>query len=217
MLTPPIEPMTAVPAEGLPGSARVGEFLFQPNFDGYRALLFVADDDITVQSRQGVDLTASFPDVVLAAATQLPPGTVLDGELVILGPHGMLDLPALQRRLGARGYRRLMLSEQQPALFLAFDVLAKGGEDVRALTLWRRRQQLERLLRGCRPPIQLVPQTDEVEVAREWVEDSRRAPVGIEGLLIKRALDPYRAGERGWSELRLGNTHEEIRPPATPG
>lgn len=210
VLEPPIEPMLAAPAERLPASARVGELLFEPQFDGCRALLFVAEDDIVIQSRQGADLTAYFPEIVLAAATQLPPGTVLDGELVIRDPEGASDPSALQSRLGARGSRRLVLSSELPASFLSFDLLARAGEDVRGLTLWRRRQQLERLLRRCRPPIQLVPQTDDVDQAREWLDDHEQAPAGLEGVVIKRAADPYQPGRRGWLTLPVRETHEVV-------
>src|SRR4051794_25307335 len=102
--------MLARAVEELPlvGALR-GGCLYEPKWDGYRALVRVDADGARVRSRRGVDLTTAFGDVAAAAARQLSPGTVLDGELVVWdGDSGRLDFTALQRRViapsRARGY-----------------------------------------------------------------------------------------------------------------
>lgn len=145
MLTPPQQPMLAGAATGLPGGT--GRHVYEPKFDGFRALLFVDETRCFLQSRRGTPLGDCFPEVMEAAAGQLPAGTVVDGELVIWsnnGPSGHLDFPALQRRV-ASPTRAAGLAAEQPASFMAFDVLAAAGEDVRKHPLSQRRRILETL------------------------------------------------------------------------
>jgi len=219
VLRPPIEPMLAAPVDRLPqpGVCR-GGCAYEPKFDGYRALVFVQDADalgggggggVVVQSRRGADITSSFPDIADAAGEQLPVGTVVDGELVVLGAGGVLEFAALQRRLGG-GRRSRRVASEQPAAFLAFDVLASGGRDLRSRPLVERRRELERLMERCSPPVQLVPQTTDAEQAREWLEQYAAAPVGLEGVVIKGLGDAYQGGRRGWQKLRVRNTHEVV-------
>ena len=146
--------MLACSAERLP-SGRVlrGGCVYEPKWDGYRGLVFVTAVGARVQSRRGADLTRAFPDIASAARRQLPAGVVLDGELVVWGRAG-LDFGALQQRMSSTKVRAAELAVAAPATFMAFDLLAVGGRDVRERPLRERRGLLEWLLAGVRPPVQ---------------------------------------------------------------
>jgi ATP-dependent DNA ligase len=199
--------MLAKPAATLPaGSALPGGTVYEPRWDGYRAILERTREGCRVWSRNGADLTAGFPDIVDAACAQLQPGTVVDGELVVWS-EGRLDFAALAPRLAYRGRRRPP-AQLAPAAFLAFDILAADDADVRGEPLRVRRSLLEQLARTWRPPLQLTPQTADPAQAGRWLEEYAAADVGVEGLVAKGASQRYLPGQRGWVKLRIRNTRE---------
>jgi ATP-dependent DNA ligase len=203
MLAKPVEQLP--PANALPGGC-----LYEPKWDGYRALIRVDEDDARIRSRHGVDLTPAFPDIATAAAQQLHPGTLLDGELVIWDPETQqLDFTALHRRLAspARAARSAL---QQPASFVAFDILLDGGIALAGRPLRDRRRTLERLVPLLAPPLQVTPATRDQGVADAWLRDYTSADVGIEGLVIKALAQPYRPGTRAWLKLRARSSTEAI-------
>jgi ATP-dependent DNA ligase len=153
------------------------------------------DDSTTLWSRQGKDLTRYFPDLYAAAATSVPPGCVLDGEIVVF-TEGRLDFSSLQHRLtnSKRGLADLI--HREPASYVAFDILAVANQDVRHLPLRDRRTLLEELTRDWSPPMQLSPATTDVDEARRWLDELH--VTGIEGLVLKGAAQPYRGSKRDW-------------------
>ncbi|WP_208430700.1 MULTISPECIES: ATP-dependent DNA ligase [Aeromicrobium] len=207
MLAFPQDPMLARHVTALPEpGALAGGCAYEPKFDGYRALLFVDEDGCRVQSRRGHDISDAFDDVAAAAAEQLPAGLVVDGELVVWA-DGSLDFAELQRRLGRgsnHGFRR------RPASFIAFDVLAVAGIDIRSRPLEVRRELLETVIDEPEGAIQLSPQTTDVAEAREWLDDYSAADVGIEGLVVKGLGTAYRNGARDWLKYRVRDTAEAI-------
>src|SRR5262249_22256790 len=122
-LAPPIEPMLAKLAEELPAG---DGYLYEPKWDGFRAIVFRGDSDVFIQSRDLRPLDRYFPDLHDVFLKQLPPGSVLDGEIVIAGPKG-LDFDALQLRLHPAASRVARLVAERPAAFVAFDLLAAAG------------------------------------------------------------------------------------------
>src|SRR5215468_10839558 len=120
MLEPPIEPMLAALADELPASAG---FLFEPKWDGFRAIVFRGASDAFIQSRDLRPLDRYFPELHEVFLRTLPGGCVLDGEIVIATPHG-LDFDALQLRLHPAASRVAKLAKETPAEFVAFDLLA---------------------------------------------------------------------------------------------
>lgn len=209
VLKPPLEPMLARPADHLPVPGFLaGGAAYEPKWDGYRALVFVEHDGAVVQSRRGKDVTAAFPEIAAAATLQMPPGTVLDGELVV-HVAGSLDFTALQRRIVAPARGRQMAAAQ-PAHFVAFDLLAVAGQDLRSQRFYLRRRKLESLMAASTAPLQLTPQTTDVEEARGWMEQYAATPVGLEGLVAKGLGEPYRGGRRGWLKVRVRDTVEVI-------
>jgi ATP-dependent DNA ligase len=209
VLRDPVDPMLAAAVSALPeGRALPGGCWYEPKFDGYRALLLVDWGVARVQSRRGADLSKAFPEVAAAATAQLPADTVLDGELLIW-TGTIPDFGALQRRMAARKNADAVAASQ-PASLVVFDVLEAAGQDLRGLPLRERRRVLEQLGTDLSPPLQLVPGTDDVTVARGWLADYGSVDVGIEGLVVKGLDTLYQPGIRGWRKYRLRDTAEAV-------
>ncbi|MGQ0736672.1 MAG: ATP-dependent DNA ligase [Acidobacteriota bacterium] len=189
-IDPPVEPMLAKIGDVLPVE---GAFLYEPKWDGFRALVFRGGDEVYIQSRDLKPLNRYFPELHDALASGLPPGCVVDGEIVIATPHG-LDFDALQMRLHPAASRVARLAREIPSSFVAFDLLAADGEDVRALAQVARRARLEQLLAGVRPPVHLTPMTRDVGVAAEWL--ARFDGAGLDGVIAKPENGPYVPGKR---------------------
>src|SRR5688500_7081565 len=164
-IAPPIEPMLAKLAEALPES---GAFLFEPKWDGFRAIVFRGASDVFIQSRDLRPLDRYFPELHAMLLAALPPGCVVDGEIVIVGPGG-LDFDRLQLRLHPAASGVAKLAAETPSAFVAFDLLAVDGQDIRELPQHERRTRLEQLLAGAAPPLHLTPMTHDRALAAEWL------------------------------------------------
>ncbi len=187
-----------------------GGCAYEVKFDGWRCLAFVRPDGVYLQSRRSRDLTPYFPDVVAAVRETLPPGTVVDGELVIFDTEaGSTTFPALLGRITA-GRRLAREAAARPANLVLFDVLADAGDDLTALPLYQRRARLENLLADAPPTLTLCPQTCDVELARTWFDEL--GVTGAEGLVIKDLAAVYRVGGRGssWWKYKKKVTVEAI-------
>ncbi|MBA3553703.1 MAG: ATP-dependent DNA ligase, partial [Gemmatimonadales bacterium] len=178
-ITPPIEPMLATLAEALPAD---GEFLFEPKWDGFRAIVYRGTSDLYIQSRDSRPLDRYFPELHDALLDRLPEGCVVDGEIVIATARG-LDFDALQLRLHPAGSRVAKLATETPASFVAFDLLAARGRDLMAAPQRERRELLERLLAGIAPPVYLTPMTRDRRTAAQWLDQFEGA--GLDGVIAK--------------------------------
>jgi ATP-dependent DNA ligase len=197
------KPVTAIPAP----HTLIGGCLYEPKWDGYRLVVVRSAASTRVWSKQGRDLTDRFPDVVAAARAQVPGGTVLDGEVVIWN-GSRLDFGLLQERMVSSVGRIPSLVAAHPASYVAFDLLAAGGTDLRGQRLSRRRAQLETLAERWAPPMQLSPATADADEARRWFEDFR--PAGVEGLVAKGAGTRYAPGRREWLKVKSWETIEVL-------
>ena len=179
MLTPPIEPMLAKLVDSIPeGDA----FLFEPKWDGFRAIVFRTKDDVYIQSRDLRPLDRYFPELHDALIERLPPQCVVDGEIVIATPEG-LDFDALQLRLHPAASRVARLAQSSPSSFVAFDALAADGKSLVERPQGERRKTLERLLAKVRPPVYLTPMTRDRALATEWLD--RFEGAGLDGVIAK--------------------------------
>lgn len=180
---------------------------YEPKLDGWRVALTVsATRSVTLQSRVGKPLARYFPEIVEAAASSLPLGTVLDGELVI--PEGSgVDFAALQARIHPSPTAVEELARARPAAFIAFDVLALDGHDLRGETYDFRRARLVHLLAAKPDYIGLMPMTTNPDLARAWLVDQ---PKGIEGCVAKRRSGIYRPKVRGWRKIKTTVTTEAV-------
>ncbi len=195
IVKPPIEPMLAKIADDIPAQ---GGFLYEPKWDGFRAIVF-RDEDVYIQSRDLRPFDRYFPDLHEALRDRLPKRCVVDGEIVIATPDG-LDFDALQLRLHPAASRVGKLARETPASFVAFDVLAVDGRDLRGCPQSDRRRELESLLARVKPPVYLTPVTTEREVAREWL--NRFEGAGLDGVVAKRADAAYQPGKRAMLKIK---------------
>jgi ATP-dependent DNA ligase len=194
-LAPPIEPMLAKVAEDLPPE---GDFLYEPKWDGFRALVF-RDAEVFIQSRDLRPFDRYFPDLHDALRHALPEGCVLDGEIVI-ATSGGLDFDALQMRLHPAASRVAKLAQETPASFVAFDALAIDGRDLRHEPQSERRRALESLLARARPPLYLTPATTDRAIAHEWL--TRFEGAGLDGVIAKRLDATYQPGRRAMLKVK---------------
>ena len=165
-IPPPIEPMLAKLTESLPTG---GDMLYEPKWDGFRAIVFRGGGDVFIQSRDLRPLDRYFPELHDAFLQLLPDASVVDGEIVVVTRKG-LDFDTLQMRLHPAASRVKKLAQETPASFVAFDLLAAAGRDIRASPQHERRARLETLLARAGPPIHVTPVTrdpQEVPYARK--------------------------------------------------
>lgn len=206
MLPFPQQPMLARSVAVLPGGGDLpGGSAYEPKFDGYRALIFVEPGWCRIQSRHGRDITSSFPDIAAAVIEHVPPGVVLDGELVVWGDDTS-DFAELHQRLEYGGDPST--AHHRPASFIAFDVLAGAGMDMRKSPFRVRRQALTILLDDAPAPLHVVPQTRDADEAHTWIVNYAEAHVGVDGVVAKGLGTPYAPGERGWQKLPIRDSIE---------
>lgn len=198
--SPPIEPMLAKIADELPPE---GGFLYEPKWDGFRALVFRHGDEVYLQSRDLRPLNRYFPELERALAQALPRGCVLDGEIVVVGDKG-LDFDALQQRLHPAASRVAKLAQATPASFVAFDLLAAGGRSTMELPQAERRVRLERLLASIAAPVHLTPVTRDRAVAEDWLQ--RFEGAGLDGVIAKPDSLPYQPGKRAMYKIKHSRT-----------
>src|ERR1700677_2633292 len=178
---------------------RVGElplgddWMFEPKWDGFRALVFRDGDEILIQSRDQKSLNRYFPELVETLHSQLPARCVLDGEIVIATPSG-LDFDALQLRLHPAASRVKLLAQQTPASIVFFDLLCEGELDLRSEPFRSRRKRLEALLASTIAPLHLTPATKESAIAADWFK--RFEGAGLDGVMAKPSLGLYEPDKR---------------------
>jgi len=200
MIVPPIEPMLAKLVDSLP----TGDgFMFEPKWDGFRAIVFRNADDVYIQSRDLKPLDRYFPELHEVLLERLPPGTVVDGEVVIATRNG-LDFDALQLRLHPAASRVAKLAKESPSSFVAFDLLAVDGTSLLAEPQHQRRAKLEALLSSSAPPVYLTPATRDRSVAAEWLE--RFEGAGLDGVIAKPADARYEPGKRAMFKIKHART-----------
>ena len=200
-IAPPIEPMLAKLAEDVP----VGEYLYEPKWDGFRALVFHGGSEIFIQSRDSRPLDRYFPELHDGLLEALPAGCVLDGEIVIATPHG-LDFDALQLRLHPAASRVAKLATETPSSFVAFDALAIDGRNLMDRPQTQRRAALEKLLAKTQRPVYLTPMTREREQALHWLEHFEGA--GLDGVIAKPVGLTYQPGKRSMIKVKHARTAE---------
>jgi ATP-dependent DNA ligase len=189
-VNPPVSPMLAKRVAELPAG---DEWLFEPKWDGFRALVFRDGAEILIQSRDSKPLNRYFPELVEVLAAGLPERCVLDGEIV-LARESALDFEALQMRLHPAASRVKMLAAEIPASIVFFDLLCEGDRDLRGTPFRERRALLERHLGGIAPPLHLTPATADRQVAADWFR--RFEGAGLDGVMAKSAGGAYEPNKR---------------------
>ncbi len=187
---PPVLPMLAKRVDELPAD---GAWIFEPKWDGFRALVFRDGDEIFIQSRDEKPLNRYFPELLDPLRSSLPSRCVLDGEIVIVKNDG-LEFEELQLRLHPAASRVRLLSEQSPASIVFFDVLCEGDRDLCSQPFGLRRQILESLLSSAAAPIHLTPATHDSNLAADWFR--RFEGAGLDGVMAKPVEGTYEPNKR---------------------
>ena len=196
-IDPPIEPMLATLAESIPEAG--GDYLFEPKWDGFRAIVFRGETDLYIQSRDLKPLDRYFPELHAALLEGLPPNCIVDGEIVIVGEKG-LDFSALQMRLHPAASRVNKLAAEIPSSFVAFDLLALNGKDIMEHPQQERRARLEELFEAVDPPLHLTPLTRDRDTAVRWLKEFEGA--GLDGVIVKLAQNRYVPGKRAMIKVK---------------
>ena len=197
---PPLEPMLAKAVDGLPSD---DGWLFEPKWDGFRAIVFRDGDAVFTQSRDLKPLDRYFPELADPLRAALPERCVLDGEVVI-SRDGALDFESLLLRIHPAASRVNMLAAESPASFVAWDLLALGDEDLRAVPQGERRARLETVLGAAEPPVHLTPATTDRELATDWFD--RFEGAGLDGVVAKRLDAKYQPGKRAMLKIKHQRT-----------
>jgi ATP-dependent DNA ligase len=200
ILEPPIEPMLAKLAAELPAG---DGWLFEPKWDGFRAIVFRDLDRIYLQSRDLRPLLRYFPELAAPLRASLPERCVVDGEIVVATPHG-LDFDALQQRLHPAASRVAKLAAETPASFVAFDLLGEGDHDLRARPQSERRARLEVALARAAGSIHLTPCSTDRALAEDWFH--RFEGAGLDGVIAKHERATYQPGKRVMIKVKHART-----------
>jgi ATP-dependent DNA ligase len=199
---PPVEPMLSKSAATVP----VGDYLYEPKWDGFRCIVFRDGPQIELGSRGGKLLTRYFPELVAALDAALPPRCVLDGEIVVVMGE-RLDWDRLSDRIHPAQSRIELLSERTPASFIAFDVLALDNEDLTSRPFSERRATLTELF-GKHEHVHITRATDDAELAQTWF--SRFEGAGLDGVIAKPLDGKYRPGERLMVKIKHERTADAV-------
>jgi ATP-dependent DNA ligase len=192
---PPLEPMLARAAPDIP---REGTWLYEPKWDGFRAIVFRDGPSVHIASRNALALERYFPELIEPLKAALPDRSIVDGEVVIATDHG-LDFDALQQRIHPAASRVRMLSEKTPASVVLFDLLGLDDDDLRERPLTERRSGLMRAVASS-PTVGVTPQTTDADEAATWF--TRYEGAGLDGVVAKEPSGTYRPGERRWVKVK---------------
>ena len=192
--------MLAKASNGLPEG---DGWLFEPKWDGFRAIVFRDGDEVLIQSRDLKPLDRYFPELAVPIRASFPERCVVDGEVVI-SKGGELDFEALLLRIHPAASRVKMLAEESPASFVGWDLLALGDEDLREVPQVRRRARLEAAFQDVQPPVHLTPATLDRALAADWFD--RFEGAGLDGVVAKKLDAVYQPGKRAMLKIKHQRT-----------
>ncbi|MCM3779581.1 ATP-dependent DNA ligase [Microbacterium hydrocarbonoxydans] len=191
-------PMLAKAAASVPDPTKTsGGLLFEPKWDGFRGLIAWDGETVEIGSRGAKPLTRYFPELVEAIPDLLPGPCLLDGEIVVATGHEgaqRLDWEALSQRIHPAASRVAKLAAETPAMFVAFDLLAEGDDDLLQAPFRERRGRLEALMTKVEHPLHITRTTTDRDAAIRWLAEFEGA--GLDGVVAKPLDQPYAPGKR---------------------
>lgn len=203
-VNPPVKPMLAKAVPGIPDR---DDLIFEPKWDGFRCIVFRDGDEVVLGSRNEKPLTRYFPELLDPIRANLPDRCVVDCELII-ATDNHLDFNALQQRIHPAESRVNMLAETTPAQIVAFDLLARGSEDLRTAPFGERRAALADALAAAKAPVHLTPTTTDTKIAERWFEEFEGA--GLDGLIAKPTGEPYAENKRSQFKIKHVRTADAV-------
>lgn len=205
-------PMLAKSVPRVPEQAKVdGGLSYEPKWDGFRALVSWDGTEVEIGSRGAKPLTRYFPELVEAFTRLLPQPCLIDGEIVVArGEPGAqrLDWESLSQRIHPAASRVAMLAEETPAMFIAFDLLARGERDLQPEPFSVRRAELVDLLVGLPHPVHVTRTSDDADVARRWLAEFEGA--GLDGVVAKPLAQPYAPNKRTMFKIKHARTADVV-------
>ena len=209
-LTPPVKPQLALSRKELPEGE---DYAYEIKLDGFRCIAFVDGEDVFLQSRNGKTLARYFPELTFPAGRY-----VLDGEIVVRDADGHEDFDALGQRIHPAVSRIERLAVETPAVYVAFDLLARDHDSLLEAPFAERRGALEQRLSGeafARAPLELMETVASAGEAEHWLAHA-------EGAIAKNLSAQYRPGERkGMAKVKRVRTIDAVvvgwRPGKEPG
>ncbi|KQY59377.1 ATP-dependent DNA ligase [Aeromicrobium sp. Root495] len=207
-VVPPFQPMLAKSVKGVPAADSVeGGLVYEPKWDGFRAIVFRDGQDVEIGSRSTKPLTRYFPDVVEAVKASLPERCVVDAEIVV-AVDGRLSFDHLSQRIHPAASRVEMLARETPALLVVFDLLALGDDSYVDRPLTERRAALEEALAGAEAPVHLTRVTYDAVEAERWFEQFEGA--GLDGVVAKPLASPYAPNGRTMLKVKHARTADVV-------
>lgn len=197
-------PMLAKAVPAIPDTAGLS---FEPKWDGFRGIVSWDGTDVVIGSRGAKPLTRYFPELVDAFRELLPGPCMLDGEIVV-AVDGGLAWEALSQRIHPAESRVQRLAAETPAMFVAFDLLAQGDEDLQPLPFAERRARLEAVMAGVPHPLHLTRTTLDAGLARRWLAQFEGA--GLDGVIAKPQAQPYSPGKRSMLKIKHVRTADVV-------
>jgi ATP-dependent DNA ligase len=198
-IMPPVAPMLAKSVSEIP----TGNLSYEPKWDGFRSIIFRDGDEVEIGSRNERPMTRYFPEVVEAIKQNLPERCVIDGEIIVV-VGDRLEFEVLQQRIHPAASRVKLLSEQTPARFVTFDLLAVDETDYTTQPFEQRRVALEQVLAGASAPIHLTPATRDHDVAVQWFSQFEGA--GLDGVVAKPLAGTYQPDKRTMFKIKHART-----------
>ena len=193
---------------GTPADLHGSDWLFELKWDGIRALVVADGDRIRLLSRNGNDMSASYPEFTDRSCWP-PQDFIADGEIFAVGPSGTPDFGLLQGRMKLTRPGDVKRARAAiPVRMMLFDLLADGGDDLRRLSLRKRRERLADFFKPTDCPVELSETLDD---RVEHILESARE-LGLEGVMAKRADSRYVSGQRThtWIKLKIEKTQEVV-------
>jgi ATP-dependent DNA ligase len=200
---PPVKPMLAKSVTEIP----MGDFSFEPKWDGFRSIAFRDGDEVEIGSRNERPMTRYFPEIVEAVKANLPGRCVVDGEIVVPDPGGKrLEFETLQQRIHPADSRVRLLAQQTPAHFVAFDLLALDDRNLMKEPFAERRRLLENALADARSPTHVTRATTDRALAERWFDEFEGA--GLDGVVAKPLDLTYQPDKRVMFKVKHVRTAE---------
>ncbi|WP_045732073.1 ATP-dependent DNA ligase [Pseudarthrobacter chlorophenolicus] len=193
---------------GVPADLIGSDWQVELKWDGVRAILVADEATVRIFSRNGNDVTRTYPELTDRRCWPEQP-FVADGEIIAVGPSGRPDFGLLQGRMKlTRAADVAKARETIPVRLMLFDLLSDGGTDLRRLPLSTRRERLEQFFRPSDCPVEL---SMVLEDPVEHIMDSARE-LGLEGVMAKRTDSRYVSGQRTrtWIKLKTERTQEVV-------